>query len=378
MDCVRSIDDFQSTVAGAILDSMPDGVYVTDRNRRIIAWNKAAEKITGWTRTDAINRECRDNFLCHIDKDGHALCGKEHCPLHRAMITNSASDVPRLLFARHRNGSRVPVEVTVSPIIDCDMQVIGGVEVFRDLSIGFEELNRAQAIQRSTLAEKPVEDPRFRIAFRYAPVEMVGGDFYHVTQLDPHRFAVILADVTGHGVSAALYAMQLRALWTNATRHHDHVQELMGALNRRISELFGSEGEYFATAVHLVYDARSGVITYANAGHPPPLLVRKGDGLEELSEHGTALGMVPEAIYPVGQAHLDPGDTLLLYTDGAREIMGHQHQEISEPFFLKTVRERDYADGEEALVKLEESLLRSCRDISFQDDLTLISLFRLA
>lgn len=376
MEGIRTIGDLQGGLAAAILDSMPDGVYITDLERRIVAWNRAAERITGWNRSDAIGRACRDNFLCHIDKDGHALCGKEHCPLYRAMVTNSASEQPRLLFAQHRNGTRVPVEVTVSPILGGRGEVIGGIEVFRDLSTGYEELQRAQAIQRSTLAEVPPADPRFTLAFRYAPVEMVGGDFYNIAPLDPHRYAIILADVTGHGVSAALYAMQLRALWTNANRHHDHVQELMGSLNRNIANLFGSEGEFFATAVHLVYDARTGAFAYANAGHPPPLVIRADRTVEQLDEHGPALGMVPATHYPVGDAHLGVGDTLLLYTDGAREIISRGHEEIAESHFRRILGERDYARGEEELVRLEEALLRTSEDIAFRDDLTLLSLYR--
>ena len=75
------------TLSSVILDSLGDGVYVCDRERTIVYWSKSAERITGWTRQDVVGRQCLDDVLNHVDKDGHRLCGKEFCPLHRAMVT---------------------------------------------------------------------------------------------------------------------------------------------------------------------------------------------------------------------------------------------------------------------------------------------------
>ena len=75
------------THSSLILDSLNDGVYVCDKDRRIVYWSKSAEKITGWESNDVVGRRCLDDVLCHIDKDNHPLCGEEFCPLHRSMIT---------------------------------------------------------------------------------------------------------------------------------------------------------------------------------------------------------------------------------------------------------------------------------------------------
>ncbi len=92
------------THSSVILDSLGDGVYVCDRERRIVHWSTSAERITGWTREDVVGRRCLDNILCHIDKDGHRLCGKEFCPLHRSMVTGTASNVPLIVFAKTKDG----------------------------------------------------------------------------------------------------------------------------------------------------------------------------------------------------------------------------------------------------------------------------------
>ena len=88
------------TAANTILDSLGDGVYVCDRDRRIVYWSKSAERITGWVPEDVIGRRCLDDVLCHTDKDNHQLCGEEFCPLHRSMVTGTTSNVPLIVFAR--------------------------------------------------------------------------------------------------------------------------------------------------------------------------------------------------------------------------------------------------------------------------------------
>jgi phosphoserine phosphatase RsbU/P len=93
------------TASSVILDSLSDGVYVCDKDRRIVFWSRAAERITGWQSADVLGRRCLDDVLCHIDKDGHKLCGEEFCPLHRSMVTGAASTVPLMVFAQGKRAS---------------------------------------------------------------------------------------------------------------------------------------------------------------------------------------------------------------------------------------------------------------------------------
>ncbi len=136
---------------GTILDALSDGVYVTDSDRRIIAWNEAAEKITGWKREEVVGKSCWDDILVHIDKDGHALCGHEYCPLHRAIVTGKRSPSSLMVFAKNRAGERIPVEVTVSPLKDSEGRIVGGIEIFRDLGAMVRDLDRARIIQAQAL-----------------------------------------------------------------------------------------------------------------------------------------------------------------------------------------------------------------------------------
>lgn len=103
------MDNLLNIDAQTILDSLGDGVYVTNPDRRILYWNKAAERITGWQAADMVGRHCFDNILVHVDKDGHQLCGEEYCPLHRSMVTGSGSECP-LVFAKGKNAQRMTID----------------------------------------------------------------------------------------------------------------------------------------------------------------------------------------------------------------------------------------------------------------------------
>ena len=122
--------------ARLILDSLGDGVYVTDVDRRIVYWNRAASKSPAGRPKTWLGRDCFDSLLSHVDKDGHELCGNEYCPLHRSIVTGVGSGAP-LVFAQRKDGRRTPVQVTVAPIRNAAGEIIGGVEAFRDISRRF-------------------------------------------------------------------------------------------------------------------------------------------------------------------------------------------------------------------------------------------------
>jgi PAS domain S-box-containing protein len=118
----------------SILDQVSDGIYITDRERLILYWNRAAEAITGFSQDEVLGKRCADNILVHTDMAGKRLCGSDLCPLYRAMESGFASKLPLTVKARHKNGERVVVEVSVSPLRDSSNKVVGGIEIFRNVS----------------------------------------------------------------------------------------------------------------------------------------------------------------------------------------------------------------------------------------------------
>jgi two-component system sensor histidine kinase VicK len=128
----------------SVLLSISDGVYLTDREGTIVLWNQACEKITGYGAADVLGHECSDNILNHTDLEGNELCGSEFCPLHQCMIWNAASTRPLTVLALRHDGSRLVMEVSVAPLRNECREVIGGIEVIRDIT-GKRELEEAKA-----------------------------------------------------------------------------------------------------------------------------------------------------------------------------------------------------------------------------------------
>lgn len=370
--------DLADISTSAILDSLPDGAYITDTNRKILFWNREAENITGWKREDVIGRRCKDNILCHIDKDGHPLCGFEFCPLHRAMVTGKSSDHPRLLFAQRQDQQRIPVEVTVAPIRGKDGSIIGGIEIFRDLSSTHQDLNRARLIQQASLSLNDPQDPRFRIAIRYSPHNEVGGDFYRGEKISENLYSILLADVVGHGVSAALYAMQLRILWDEGEPFLSNPAAFLGWLSNKVHLLTDTDAGYFATAAYMVFDASTGELTIGTAGHPAPLIVRENNHLEELDVAGPGLGLLPQPRFRTAKTKLSLHDHVLLFTDGALEIENAAGEELGRDQFKKIIEATSFEQPDIALSNLEDALLSYTNKLFLPDDLTMIDLERMA
>jgi PAS domain S-box-containing protein len=363
--------------APALLDALADGAYVTDRERRILFWNRAAELILGWGSHEVVGRTCFDGLLAHVDKDGHQLCGQEHCPLHRSIVTASSSQAPLLVFAQSKRGDRVPVEVSVAPVRNAVGEVVGGIELFRDMTASMRDLWRARRIQEFALDCPLPEDERVAIQRCDQPHEIVGGDFCRVERCGQDAYVLLLADVMGHGVAAALYTMQLRSLWEDHRDALESPSRFLGVLNARLNTLVSDAG-YFASAVCLRYDAATGDLRGVRAGHPTPLMVRAEGVARCQGKSQPALGMFPDTVYEEAADRLGCGDTLLLYTDGAVEIPAADGGELGEEGLARLVWEQAAAQGGGGLHlgQLEEALVRHCGQVHLPDDLALLALRR--
>lgn len=364
--------------APEILNSLADGVYITDADRRILFWNRAAERITGWPAKEVVGGRCQDNILAHIDKDGHQLCGHELCPLHRSIVTGHPSPKPLLVFANSKSGKRVPVEVTVAPIQDPDGRVVGGIQLFRDLTAAVQDLMRARVIQQGCLQCVPSEDDRVKWEVRYTPSDIVGGDFYRVERLGADRYTLFVADMMGHGVASALYSVQLRSFWEDQRSQLDSPSTFLTALNSRLHALAPEAGS-FATAVCATIHAATGEMTYVCAGHPAPLILRATGCIDRAQDPQPALGMFAGLDYTDWTERLLPGDTLLLYTDGAVEVTDARDEQLGVAGLSELIAEqlRASPDRQLQLAKLEEQLLLYSNAIRLPDDLTLLKLQRL-
>jgi len=355
----------------AIVDALSDGVYVCDLDRRITYWSKSAERITGWTSDDVIGRQCFDNVLCHIDKDGHMLCGQEYCPLHRSMVTGSGSDGSLLVFAQGKDGRRIPMQVSVAPLRNAAGEVIGGVETFQDASSVVADLERAKTIQQLALQHALPEDDRIKFTTHYVPHAIVGGDYFAIEKLGEDGYGVMLADVMGHGIAAALYTMHLSSLWNRYRSLLRNPAEFAAKLNNELVKVVKTD-ESFATAVCGLLDLRDRVFRFAGAGGPQVLIMHADGTSACLETSGFPLAIMEDAEYEEVRIEVREGDRLLLFSDGALEIANAAGEMLGLDGLIAMLKKQGYPAAEIQMEALEEELLKYSNGIRLADDLTLI------
>ncbi len=367
---MNDISDFESK---GIIDSLSEGVYVCDLERRITFWNKSAERITGWTVEDVVGTQCFDGILCHRDKDGHQLCGKEYCPLHRAMVTGTSTRGALLLYAQGKDGRQVPMHVSVAPIHNAERDVIGGVETFRDASATVHDLERAKVIQELALRHDVPDDDRVTFTTHYIPHDIIGGDYYAISKLDDDRYGFILADVMGHGIAAALYTMHLSQLWDRFHRLVLHPVEFANRMNDEVVKVVKGDIA-FATAVCGVIDLKDRMFRFTGAGGPHVLLMHADGTHECLLSPGLPLGMMERTSYQEANTTIAEGDSLLLFSDGAVEIMDADRRQLGVDGLVAILRKQCYPEVGIRMDALGEELLKFSNAIRLEGDLTLIEI----
>jgi phosphoserine phosphatase RsbU/P len=238
-----------------------------------------------------------------------------------------------------------------------------------------KELETARQIQMSIL---PSEIPKIEgldIAARYVPMASVAGDFYDFIVVDEKHIGILVADVSGHGMPAALIASMLKiALSAQAERAADPAQVLLG-LNEA---LCGKFQHHYVTAAYLFVDTAKRTLTYAGAGHPPLLLWGGAtEGVRAVEENGLFLGKFEFATYSSVELPLQPGDWGLLYTDGISETTNPAGIEFGTERFREFLATEKNTSADHFANRLLEELshwsARSEGEDS-DDDITLVAL----
>jgi sigma-B regulation protein RsbU (phosphoserine phosphatase) len=209
-------------------------------------------------------------------------------------------------------------------LLSCLGYVTARQTVAREAQLGEiqKELQVAKRIQLSILPESFPASLSFQVTARYLPMTSVAGDFYDFLLASDHHAGLLIADVSGHGVPAALIASMVKLA---ATSQRDHAADPAALLTEMNLALCGNTQQQFVTAAYVHLDAHAGELRYAAAAHPPMLLVRNGQ-VTAIEENGLMLAAFTFSTYTTATLSLQPGDRLLLYTDGIIEA-ANAHQE---------------------------------------------------
>ena len=232
-----------------------------------------------------------------------------------------------------------------------------------------KELETAREIQAGLIPTQIPQLDGLQIAASWQPARGVGGDYFDVIKLDDHRVAICIADVVGKGIAAALLMANVQAAVKAFAAQHTSPSEMCERLNGVLCSNLAT-GK-FVTFFYGVVDTEAKTFAYCNAGHCLPLLARFAGKIEACGEGGTVLGVFPDSKYLNATLHLEPGDKILLFTDGITEATNPSGEEYGDV----RVRQRltDASDG--GITTLHGRLMSEVSDFckgDFADDATLV------
>jgi sigma-B regulation protein RsbU (phosphoserine phosphatase) len=234
-----------------------------------------------------------------------------------------------------------------------------------------DELQEARAIQQKQLPGRLPEVTGYDLAALTQPLRFVGGDYYDVVRLGPQDTLLCIADVAGKGLSAALLMSSLQATLKPLIAQRLSPRELCHRLNRILCDLT-PEGKFISFFVGLL-SSRDHRLTYCNAGHNPPLLIRPAGQSTELNAAGAVLGQFPEWRYENSSVQIRSGDRLLVFTDGLVEACDTDYQPFGEDNLVRIAQENPGAGAQDLMGLLMQAASQHCGG-RFQDDATLLVL----
>ncbi|GBD88564.1 phosphoserine phosphatase RsbU [bacterium BMS3Abin03] len=235
-----------------------------------------------------------------------------------------------------------------------------------------EELDLARDIQQNLLPQSLPDYSSFDIAAVNMSSKQVGGDYYDVIPLDTENFCVAIADVSGKGVPASLLMANIQAFLQIICRQDIQIEEATGLINDLINANI-SDGRFITFFWGLVNNAEK-KITYVNAGHNPPLLIRNGE-IIKLHKGGMVLGVIETTMPYVSETvNLLKDDVLILFTDGVSEAMNANDEEFSDELLEKLVVELSNKNSNEILETIKSEVQNFSKGTTQSDDITLIVL----
>ena len=302
----------------------------------------------------------------------------------RAVIISAYGDMKNIRTAMNRGA----FDFVTKPLDFDDLQVtidrtLNHVEEWRealssrDKLVALQnELDIASQMQQSILPTEFPNMPGCQVYGNMEPARNVGGDFFDVLRLENGKIGLAIADVSDKGVPAALFMMSSRTLLKGAAIGNSEPGEVLREVNDLLHE--NNETVMFVTLLYAVYDPATGEFSYANGGHNTPVIVH-ADGSSTLLPltGGIALGVVPDLEYSRETVTLEPGDTVVLYTDGVTEAMNEEDEEFGTDRLCEIFVGMNPDDSKDLNMKVFEAVHAFAGDTPQSDDITCLTLHRI-
>jgi sigma-B regulation protein RsbU (phosphoserine phosphatase) len=322
------------------VEQSPATVVITDTGGNIEYVNPKFTNLTGYSFAEALGKNPR------ILKSGEQP-PEFYSDMWKAI---SAGDTWRGEFHnRKRNGDLYWESASISPILDDNGTVTHYIAVKEDITERKEaqealfmseeklrirnhqmekDMKIAQAAQKGLIQTDIPVDPYIAVAYRYNPLEKVGGDFFSFFHRGPGEMGIFLCDVSGHGIAAALFTALIKSAAERTFREHaEHPVRYINTLNRELKDHLSN---YFITGIYgflKVAAGGSATFTFTNGGHPLPILFRNDNSISLMGKSNTVIGILDEPLFEEQVITLSAGERLFLYTDGIPET-GNSDREI--------------------------------------------------
>ena len=386
-----------------LMDSLPDHIYFKDTESRFIAVNRATATLFGFKDpADVLGKSDADLFA--REHAQAALRDEEEILRTGQPLVNMEEK------ETWPDGHETWVSTSKLPLRDPNGHIIGTFGLSRDITEKKraeeklaalarelreknealeQDLEMARELQQAMLPHRYPHFPHHaseeeigvRFYHFYQPSMSVSGDFFQVLKLSDTSVGIFICDVMGHGVRAALVASTVSALVGQLRDYLGDPGEFLCRLNRALRSTleFYSEAPLFASAFYLLADLEKGELRYANAGHPNPLRIhreRDSTNAHPLngSQHGPALGLFDDAVYPNSHCELSPHDTLLLFTDGLYEVEGPTGEIYDYRRLLEAVSRRRELPAVQLCHEVIEEVQRFSAGRQFSDDACLVAM----
>ncbi len=214
-------------------------------------------------------------------------------------------------------------------------------DLFEEAKIADEiqkDLELAHELQQRFLPQRTPEFDNYDFYSYYRPMQQVGGDYFDYIKLKDHRLAIIVADVVGHGIAAAMLMAKVSAESRFALASSEDPSEAVFRMN---NSLYGMNVDRFVTLILVLLDTQANKVSIVNAGHMPPIIRRSKSGeiiLVDSEESGLPLGVLEDTDYHCVDIQLEPGDSVVLYTDGINECMDADGNQLTTRKLLEEIR----------------------------------------
>lgn len=364
------------------LDSTAEGVVIADcakHDMPIIYVNNAFTEMTGYSYDDVVGKNCR--FLQGPDTDT--------APADIIRKSISARQPCKVEILNYRkDGTKFWNHLSITPIRDKRGHTTHFIGVQSDvtrrrqaedaLRVANEKLkNDLQAAAQIQQAQLPNVLPAaegFQFAWRFQPCQELAGDSLNILSLDDTHIAIYVSDVCGHGVRAALHSFSISQ---DLRSRQDSLnlfdpEKILAWLNQKYP--MNAQTWMFFTIVYGVLNIKTGEFIFSSAGHPGPVIMKKGQSPRILETHSFPIGVERDTTYPSQTVKLNHGDKMILYSDGVVEALSSRDIPFSEKRFLKTLKRNEAESIDGCLDAVMKSLKDWACHVELRDDLSLIGI----